>query len=82
VVKIISNIRVGKPDTTPSMSSHTWGVREGNRVARYVGDPGHYYTGERGAGRPVGKANPARSTGINPEAKNPIDPSMPHLSPA
>lgn len=81
-MKTISNIRVGKPDTTPSMSSHTWGVREGNRIAGYVGDSGHYETGEQGSGRAVGKANAARSTGINPDTKNPIDPRMPRLSPA
>jgi hypothetical protein len=70
---VISGIRVGKPDVEPSLPSHTPGVREGN-------EPGSL---EREAGiSPNGRATAERSTGINPKHKNPIDPSMPVLTPA
>ena len=67
------NLRVGKPQGDPAKSSHQAGVRQGN-------EPGSY---ERQAGNlPDGRATAARSTGINPQARNPIDPRMPTLPPA
>ena len=80
-MKVIENIRVGKPDTTASKSAHTWGVRQGNRPHSVIGESGHAYAGGKGAGRPTGKATARRSTGINPEARMPIDPDMPPLTP-
>lgn len=76
------DIRVGRPDTTPSSPSHTLGVRQGNRPHTVLGDPGHRHSGTSGANRPRGKASVYRSTGINAEARKPIDPSMPFLPPA
>ena len=65
-------IQVGKPDTKPSAPSHTRGVAEGNEGRG----------GARRAGpRPVCAAAD-RSTGIRPEARLPIDPRMPNLTPA
>lgn len=71
----VANIRVGKPDTTPSKSAHVDGVKEGNRIHR-ARETGIY---------PVGlgaRANARRSTSINPQKRNPIDPRSPNLSPA
>ena len=71
-----SQIRVGKPDVSPTLASHTRGVREGNRPHRFEHDPGIIEDGltARGTAR--------RSTSINPDARNPIDPRMPNLSPS
>lgn len=82
-MKVISNIRVGKAQVSPSIDSHTPGVREGNDPGPggMERNPGMYDTGEAGAGRPTGKSTPERSTGINPNARKPIDPSMPNLFP-
>jgi hypothetical protein len=78
----MGNIRVGKPDTRPDLSAHTAGVREGNEPGGIEKDPGFYPAGEYGAGRPGAKAKARKSTGINPEKRNPIDPNSPTLPPA
>ncbi|MBX5491015.1 MAG: hypothetical protein IRZ14_07635 [Chloroflexi bacterium] len=70
---VISGLRVGKPDVTPSTPSHEPGVRQGNAPGSYEQQPGHL---------PDGRATAERSTGINPKARNPIDPRSPTLSPA
>lgn len=67
------NIRVGKPQTSPDATAHRGGVREGNEPGAYEKQTGHL---------PDGKSTAARSTGINPKARNPIDSRMPNLSPA
>jgi len=76
------NIRVGKADTTTDAPAHTPGVREGNEPGSLDRDPGMSTAGKKGIGRPTGKGTARRSTGINAEARNPIDPSSPNLSPA
>lgn len=83
-MNVISNIRVGKAQVTPSMASHTPGVREGNAPGPGGIDhnPGLHATGETGAGRATGTSTSRRSTGVNPKSKNPIDPRMPNLTPA
>lgn len=68
-----ANLTVGHADTSVTRPSHTSGVREGNSPGSYLKQRGH---------RPQGKSTAARSTGINPENRNPIDPRMPNLSPA
>ena len=73
----LANLRVGKPDTTPDASAHTRGVRQGNEPGSFEATPGLY----RDAGDGIGKGTARRSTGINPEAREPIDPRMPNLSP-
>lgn len=70
---VIANIRVGKPQVSPSISAHTEGMREGNQSGNFARDPGHL---------PSGAFTARRSTGINPDARNPIDARMPALSPA
>ncbi len=72
-MKTQNNIKVGKPDTKPSLPAHTKGVVEGNEPGKYEQQPGHL---------PQGKATARRSTGIDADRKNPIDPRMPNLSPA
>lgn len=66
-------IPVGKPDVDPSAPSHVQGVREGNARGGYDSQAGLL---------PDGKATAARSTGINPDSRNPIDPNAPTLTPA
>jgi hypothetical protein len=78
----MGNLRVGKPDTKPDAPSHTPGVRGGNEPGGIEGDPGLEYTGESGAGRPTARSYARKSTGINPEKRNPIDPNSPNLPPA
>lgn len=79
----MSDIKVGKPDVKMDAPSHVQGVHQGNESGGIENhDPGYYSTGERGAGRPSAKSNAKRSTGINPDSRNPIDPSSPNLSPA
>ncbi len=68
----MANLRIGKPDTKPDAPAHTKGVREGNEPGAYEKQPGH---------EPDGRSTAERSTGINPKARNPIDPRMPNLSP-
>ena len=78
----MADIRVGKPDTTPDAPAHTPGVSQGNEPGGIANDPGLYETGETGMGRPTAKSTARKSTGINPEARNPIDPNSPNLPPA
>lgn len=72
MAKIKDNLRVGKPDVSPSKPSHTRGVPEGNTPGNYLKQPGHL---------PDGRSTAERSTGIAPDSKDPIDPNMPNLSP-
>lgn len=57
-----------RPDTT----AHTKGVNQGNSVGHYEKQPGFLQDG---------RATSTRSTGIQPETKDPIHPDMPNLSP-
>jgi hypothetical protein len=75
--KLIGNIRVGQSDTTPSAPSHTRGVHEANEPGRLEREPGIVNLNGTGA-----RATARRSTGINAERRNPVDPGSPNLSPA
>jgi hypothetical protein len=66
-------IRTGTPDVHPETPSHTKGIKQGNAPGSYDSQPGHL---------PDGRSTARRSTGINPEDRDPIDPGMPNLSPA
>ncbi|HZV75290.1 MAG TPA: hypothetical protein VFF79_16395 [Conexibacter sp.] len=66
-------IEVGKPDVAPDDPSHQRGVRQGNAIGGYERSAGHL---------PDGRSTAARSTGINPKARDAILPEMPNLSPA
>lgn len=66
-------IRTGRPHVDPAAPSHMKGIKQGNAPGNYESQPGHL---------PDGRSTAERSTGINPKHRNPIDPSMPNLSPA
>jgi hypothetical protein len=68
----MANIRVGKPDVKPDLAAHTPGVTQGNAQGNYEKQDGH---------KSDGRSTAKRSTGINSDAMEPIDPSMPNLSP-
>ena len=68
----MSTLRVGQADVDPKLPSHTEGVMKGGARGSYAAQVGHL---------PDGRATAERSTGVNAEARNPIDPSMPNLSP-
>ena len=68
----MANIRVGKPDVKPDLAAHTPGVTQGNAQSNYEKQDGH---------KSDGRSTAKRSTGINSDAMEPIDPSMPNLSP-
>ena len=76
-METIRNVTVGKRQVKPQTPSHTRGVREGNIRSRTFKDPG-----QRPEGPLKAVATEHRSTGINPEARKPIDPRMPLLTPA
>ena len=65
-------MRVGKPDVSPETPSHVRGIKQGNSKGNYESQAGH---------KPDGRSTAERSTGINAKAREPIDPSMPNLSP-
>lgn len=71
-----ARLRTGTPDVPADLPSHVRGVRMGNAVGNTEEDPG---LAPREPDGLVGTG--ARSTGINPEDREPIDPSMPRLSP-
>jgi hypothetical protein len=70
---IYYNLRVGVPDTTPDAPSHVPGTRQGNSPP--VMDPGLEWVGSRL------RVTARRSTGINPEHRNPITPGAPNIPP-
>ena len=57
----------------PDITAHTPGVQQGNSKGNYEKMRGH---------KPDGTSTAARSTSIDPGAREPIDPRMPNLSPA
>jgi hypothetical protein len=54
------------------LPAHTPGIKQGNSKGNYESMTGH---------SPDGTSTAARSTGVNAKATEPIDPSMPNLSP-
>ena len=54
-------------------ATHVKGIKAGNSKGNYERMEGH---------RPDGTSTAERSTGVNAEAREPIDPRMPNLSPA
>jgi hypothetical protein len=66
------SIRIGKPQARPDLPAHMRGIREGNE-GPFDKQRGHLSDG---------RVTAERSTGVNPKAHDPIDPSMPNLPPA
>ena len=69
----MTNIRTGKADEDTASPSHVKGIKQGNSTGNYESQPGHNRDGTRTS---------EASTGVNPKARNSIDPRMPNLSPA
>jgi hypothetical protein len=69
----MAEIRIGKRKVKPDAPAHVRGINQGNSTGNYESQSGH---------NPDGTSSSERSTGINPKAREPIDPSMPNLSPA
>jgi hypothetical protein len=69
----VANVTTGAAHTGMDAPTHVKGVKQGNSRGNYEKMAGH---------NPDGTSTAARSTGINVKAENPIDPSMPNLSPA
>jgi hypothetical protein len=65
-------LRRGKKGPPQDLPSHTPGIKSGNTKGNYEKNSGHL---------PDGRRTARASTGVNPEAHDPIDPSMPNLSP-
>ena len=61
-----------KGDVSPDLPSHTKGINQGNAKGNYEKMAGH---------KADGRSTAARSTGVNAKFEEPIDPSMPNLSP-
>ena len=68
----MARMRLGKAQTKPDAPAHTPGVKQGNSKGNYESQGGHL---------PDGRSTAERSTGINAKKRDPIDPSMPNLSP-
>lgn len=68
----MASIKLGKQEVTPDLPAHTPGIQQGNARGSYEKMSGH---------NPDGTSTAERSTGINPKTHDPIDPSMPNLSP-
>jgi hypothetical protein len=64
---------MGRREITPDLPAHTPGINQGNATGNYGKMAGHQADGTSTA---------ARSTGVNAGSAEPIDPSMPNLSPA
>jgi hypothetical protein len=64
---------LGKQSAKPDQPTHVKGTNQGNSTGNYDSMRGHL---------PDGRSTAARSTGINPGKREPIDPRMPNLSPA
>jgi hypothetical protein len=65
-------VKFGKAGPKPDVTAHTPGIKQGNSTGNYFKQSGHM---------PNGRSTARRSTGINADAMEPIDPSMPNLSP-
>jgi hypothetical protein len=70
---MMATVRRLRDDVAPSAPAHTPGVKQGNAEGNYAAQPGH---------RPDGRSTARRSTGINAQMHDPIDPGSPNLSPA
>jgi hypothetical protein len=68
----MAKVKTG-PGPAPDLPAHTPGVNSGNARGNYDKQDGH---------RPDGRSTAARSTGVDTKNREPIDPSMPNLSPA
>lgn len=66
------DVKTGKGEVEPDKPAHVKGIKQGNSIGNYEKQKGH---------KRDSTSTAERSTGINPSARDPIDPSMPNLSP-
>jgi hypothetical protein len=69
----VAEVSTGAKHTGVDKPTHVKGIKQGNSRGNYERQVGH---------NPDGTSTAARSTGIAPRSSEPIDPSMPNLSPA
>ena len=69
----MGDVKTGGSDVKADLPAHTRGIKQGNSTGNYEKQVGHKADGRRSA---------RASTGVNPDAQEPIDPSMPNLPPA
>jgi hypothetical protein len=67
----MARMKVGKGPKQDA-PAHVKGIKQGNSTGNYAKSGGHL---------PDGRRTASASTGVNAKARNPIDPSMPNLSP-
>lgn len=67
----MADVKTGAQHTGIDRPTHVKGIQEGNALGKYDQMAGH---------NPDGTSTAARSTGVT--GTEPIDPSMPNLSPA
>ena len=68
----MADVKTGKSNVKLDKMGHTPGIKTGNSKGNYEKNGGHL---------PDGRRRAEASTGVNPSARNPIDPSMPNLTP-
>jgi hypothetical protein len=68
----MAKLKLGKRQVPMDEPTHTPGIPQGNATGNYERQPGHL---------PDGRSTARRSTGINADKREPIDPRMPNLSP-
>ncbi len=73
----IANVEIGKRQASPSKSSHVRGVRMGNAPGGLRREPGIDPMPDGSV-----RTNARRSTGVNADRHEPIDPRSPRLTPA
>ena len=66
------DLKTGKDEVQPDKPAHVKGINQGNSTGNYEKQKGH---------KPDSTSTAERSTGVNAKAHDPIDPSMPNLSP-
>jgi hypothetical protein len=69
----MGDVKTGESDVKADLPAHTKGIKQGNSKGNYERQAGH---------EPDGRRSARASTGVNPDAHEPIDPSMTNLSPA
>jgi hypothetical protein len=69
----MADVRTGAKHTGTDRPTHVKGVMQGNSSGSYEKQAGH---------NPDGTSTAKRSTGVSSSSSEPIDPSMPNLSPA
>lgn len=68
----MGDVKTGGEQADMDAPAHTPGIKQGNSTGNYEKQAGH---------KPDGRRTARASTGVNPDAHDPIDPSMPNLSP-